>query len=365
MIKLLTIVGARPQFIKAAALSAELQENFLDEVQENIVHTGQHFDEKMSTIFFEELRIPRPKYQLDTQFGSHGKTTGMMMSGLDEILVEAEPDLVLVYGDTNSTLAGAISAVKLGYPVAHVEAGLRSSNWNMPEEVNRVLTDRISAINLAPSQRAMSALEAEGLGNSALLVGDIMMDSVRRFAPADPIRQIGLSLIPNEYVLATIHRQENTDDPDLLVEIIDFLIETSKATPVVLPMHPRLRKKLAELNTFQHVSQNLIVLEPVSFVDMLGLMRGATALLTDSGGLQKEAFFLGLPCVTIRTETEWPETIELGWNHLVPANQLRNADPITSVLEATKIEAQPYGDGKAANRILRAILDGAWRDFFG
>jgi UDP-GlcNAc3NAcA epimerase len=364
MIKLLTIIGARPQFIKAASLSAEIRNNFSHLIEESIVHTGQHFDQKMSSVFFDELGLPAPKYQLPSKVGSHGITTGTIMAGLDDILDQARPDLVLVYGDTNSTLAGALSAVKAGVPVAHVEAGLRSFNWNMPEEINRTVTDRISALNLAPSERALDTLQTEGLGQTAHLVGDIMMDSVTRFAPTLPPVQIGTTVLPNQYYLATIHRQENTDDSAILVEILDFLVETSRIAPVILPMHPRLRKRVAEINRLESLSQNLIVLEPVSFVEMLGLMRGASALLTDSGGLQKEAFFLGLPCVTIRTETEWTETIELGWNLLAPASQLRGANPIGEVLAAEKNHAQPYGDGRAADRITRAILDESWRGFF-
>jgi UDP-GlcNAc3NAcA epimerase len=368
-IRLLTIVGARPQFIKAAALSLKISSSLDSGIEEKIVHTGQHFDANMSANFFSELGIPRPAHQLAGVTGSHGVTTGRIMAQLDPILESESPDLVLVYGDTNSTVAAALSSVKLGVPVAHVEAGMRSGNFSMPEEVNRVVTDRISAVNLAPSQLAMESLEREGLKETSRLVGDIMFDAVKLFASnaklsEETLADLGSFSDESKFVLATFHRQENTDSTEKLREIIDGVLTLAAEIPVILPMHPRLRKKVDELGLLNGKEPGLTVLPPVSYLEMLFLQKHAQVVLTDSGGIQKEAFYLESPCVTVRDETEWTETVDLGWNRLISAD----SDSIVSVsLAAINSRGQkgsPYGNGDAASKIVEELLGGSWNNYF-
>jgi UDP-GlcNAc3NAcA epimerase len=364
MIRLATIVGARPQFIKAAALSATLIEEFSGEIDEQIIHTGQHFDQNMSQAFFSQLNIPAPKFILETRSGSHGASTGMMMGDIDACLEEMKPDLVLVFGDTNSTLAGALSAVKMQIPVAHVEAGMRSKNWRMPEEINRVATDHLAAINFAPSKAALDQLGVEALGPRSVLTGDIMFDAVKRFASASFEPSPLVSSVPDRFALVTLHRQENTSVPEKLSAVLDDLVELSKHIEVVLPAHPRLLQAVDRAGLLDLASEKLRLVEPVSFLDMLALTKAASVVITDSGGLQKEAFYLGVPCVTVRNETEWVETVELGWNRLVSPDARSLAKVALGAIGKRGDAGSPYGDGNTANRIGESILLGSWKQFF-
>lgn len=368
-IRLLTVVGARPQFIKAAALSAAIGKISRDVIQEQIVHTGQHFDPNMSAVFFEELGIPRPSHQLPGTKGSHGVSTGGMMAQLDQILESERPDLVLVYGDTNSTVAAALSAVKLGIPVAHVEAGMRSGNMSMPEEINRIVTDRISALNLAPSELAMSNLQRESLGDTSRLVGDIMFDAVNLFSRHSALsdetsKLLGGLLIDKDFVLATFHRQENTDSDGRLREIWAGILRLATQVPVVLPMHPRLKLKLSELELLDPSLPGLSLLPPVSYLEMLHLQSKAKAVVTDSGGIQKEAFYLQTPCVTVRPETEWPETVQLGWNLLAPADSETIVEFVLAAMESKGMAGNPYGEGQTSDKIIDLLQSGSWNGYF-
>jgi UDP-GlcNAc3NAcA epimerase len=359
--KITTVIGARPQFIKAAALSAFFVQNFASQIEEKIIHTGQHFDANMSEIFFSELQIPRPYKILSSPHGTHGAATGQMMAELDEVLISDKPDLVLVYGDTNSTIAAALSASKLQIPVAHVEAGMRSWNRAMPEELNRVVTDHLSEINFAPSEVAMSNLDREGLSKTSHLVGDIMYDALLTFAPHAKIPNhledlLGVTIKSQEYGVATFHRQENTDNTERLTGIIGGLNRASDRHPVVLPMHPRLKLTLEKNGLISKLSKEVKVLNPVSYLEMLALLQNANFLMTDSGGLQKEAFFLRIPCVTVRQETEWLETVELGWNRLTEPDEDSIADSVRAAIESTGNEGKPYGEGQTAGRISEILL---------
>jgi UDP-GlcNAc3NAcA epimerase len=361
-LRILTIIGARPQFIKAAALSRVFRENFTAEITEVICHTGQHFDDNMSNIFFAELGIPRPAVTLETRSGSQGKTTGQMMGDLDNVIHQSKPDLVLVYGDTNSTLAAALSASKLGVPIAHVEAGMRSWNRQMPEEINRVVTDHLSEWNFSPSQSAIDNLKAEGLGHTAHLVGDIMQDALEMFSAADLVSSEVIQKLlgdvegPDRFILATFHRQENTANTDRLRGIVEGLERISQDLPVLLPMHPRLRMTLQEQGLDSFLGPKVRVIEPVSYIQMIRLVKMCDLVITDSGGLQKEAFFLKTPCVTVRDETEWVETVQLGWNTLSKpdANSIKRA---ASLMIGTKgSEGTPYGPTGAGIRIADLLL---------
>ncbi len=348
--KIVTIVGARPQFIKAAPVSKVLRRQH----REVLVHTGQHYDREMSDIFFTELAIPRPDYELGIGSGSHGWQTGQMLMRVEEVLQAERPDWVLVYGDTNSTLAGALAAVKLGIPVAHVEAGLRSFNRSMPEEHNRVLTDHCADLLFCPTQTAVDLLAAEGVTQGVHLVGDVMFDAARQFAEAAAARATilaRLGLAPRGYALATLHRPYNTDDPARLRLVLDALNRLE--LPVVFPVHPRTRARLAEMGTAEcagTLATGLHCVEPVGYLDMLALEQSARLILTDSGGVQKEAYFFGVPCVTLRPETEWVETVQTGWNRLAWGDA-------ETVLAAARGpwpgDAPPpiFGDGHAAERI--------------
>ncbi|MGD9780907.1 MAG: non-hydrolyzing UDP-N-acetylglucosamine 2-epimerase [Kiritimatiellia bacterium] len=318
MRKIATIVGARPQFIKAAAVSRALRKSF----HEVLVHTGQHYDGNMSQVFFDELDIPRPDYDLGIGSGGHGAQTGAMLAAIEEILLKEKPDRVLVYGDTNSTLAGALAAVKLHIPVAHVEAGLRSFNRRMPEEINRVLTDHVADLLFCPSETAVAHLAAEGICKGVHRVGDVMFEALMHAASAAKRTSDALarwSLVPGAYALATIHRAENTDDPDRLARVVEALGEVSRRLPVVFPVHPRTRGKLRSLP----VPGDLRLVEPQGYLDMVRLESEAAVVLTDSGGVQKEAYWLRVPCVTLREETEWVETVQQGWNVLAGCDRER------------------------------------------
>lgn len=362
--KLLTVVGARPQFIKAAPFSAVFRENN----EEILVHTGQHYDTNMSDVFFDELSIPKPDYNLNVGSGSHGTQTGRMLEKIEELLIKEQPDGVLVYGDTNSTLAGALAASKLHIPVFHIEAGLRSYNMCMPEEQNRVLTDHISTLLLCPTQTAVHNLEKEGITKGVLNTGDIMYDAVKRNIALSKERYQGgswlkelrdnnanmLDLIKNEYYLATVHRAENTDDPNKLTEIVTAFSNLDK--PVLLPLHPRTRKLMAQLNL---PMSNIIVINPVGYLLMLYLTAYAYMVLTDSGGLQKEAYFLQTPCTTLRDQTEWVETLEDEWNVLACIGQKEIIQSATRPIKCIKYK-QPscFGDGNSAVYMTKAIING-------
>ena len=344
------MVGARPQFVKLAPVAAECRRRGVEHV---IVHTGQHYDPMLSDVFFADLGIPDPDVHLGVGSGSHGVQTGAILGAMDAVLEEHAPDWVLVYGDTNSTLAGALSAVKLHVPVAHLEAGLRSFNRRMPEEHNRVLTDHAADLCLAPTQVAVDHLAAEGLGSRAVLVGDVMIDVLHRVREelADvPAVLAELGQAEGAYSVATVHRAENTDDPDRLRQVVEALQEVDH--PVVLLAHPRLRARAAEQG-LDLEGGSLTVRDPLAYPALVGAVSAARGVITDSGGLQKEAFALRTPCTTVRTETEWVETVELGWNVLVePGPGLRDA---ASRPAPRPTDAAPYGDGHAAAAVLTAL----------
>jgi UDP-GlcNAc3NAcA epimerase len=356
--KILTVVGARPQFIKASALSRCITEHYANDIEEILVHTGQHYDANMSAIFFEELGIPEPKYNLAISGGLHGVMTGRMLEAIEQVLLLEKPDIMLVYGDTNSTLAAALAASKLHIPIAHVEAGLRSFNMRMPEEVNRILTDRISTYLLCPTSEAIKNLEQEGMTRGVHEVGDIMYDTALFFRNQSMEKSTileTLHLKQAQFALVTCHRAENTDNKHHVTEILMGLAEIATHIPVVFPIHPRTRDciKRYELDTYL---KNIIVLEPVPYLDMVALEQSAKIIITDSGGIQKEAFFYNVPCITMREETEWVETVALGWNQVVGACHKKI---YTAFLQAQKgrTDVLPYGDGQSAKRIIETILE--------
>ena len=343
--KIVTVIGARPQFIKAAAVSRELRS--VPGAQEILLHTGQHYDANMSSVFFDELQIPAPDYNLNAGSGTQGAQTATMLKGIEEILMKEKPDRTLVYGDTNSTIAGALASVKLHIPVAHVEAGLRSFNSSMPEEINRIVTDRISDLLFAPTQTAVSDLQREGLGNATRLTGDVMYDSLLFYQSLVKNGKGRYSVpgIPGHYYLATIHRAENTDNPENLAAIFSGLEQIGD--PIVLPVHPRTRKTIRGSIA---VPENVRLIEPVGYLEMLWLIMGSYKILTDSGGLQKEAYFLDKPCITLRNETEWVETLHDGWNRTTGTNPERILDAAKSPLPAAP-RKDAFGDGTASRKI--------------
>ena len=355
--KIVTVVGARPQFIKAAAISRAIRRDLAGRIQEVLVHTGQHHDENMSGVFFQELEIPEPKYNLAISGGLHGSMTGRMLVGIEEVLVEERPDWLLIYGDTNSTLAGALAAAKLHIPVAHVEAGLRSFNTRMPEEINRIVADRVSTLLFCPTETAVTNLRNEGVTRGVHNVGDVMYDvslysAERARQTSSVIKRLGLK--PGHFALATCHRAENTDDLGRLNSILEALGKISEDLPVVIPLHPRTRKQI-EASGLNLLVRKLRVIEPLAFLDMVALEQNAKVILTDSGGVQKEAFFYGVPCVTMRDETEWTETVEHGWNQLTGAD----THAIVSAARSAKQgrPASPYGCGRAGESILDTMLN--------
>lgn len=359
MKKLLTIIGARPQFIKASVVSKAIAAT--DGLQEVIVHTGQHFDANMSDIFFEQLGIPRPRHLLDIHGGSHGDMTGRMLIAIEQVLLQERPDCVLVYGDTNSTLAGALAAAKLDIPVAHVEAGLRSFNMKMPEEINRILTDRISRWLFTPTHTASVNLLREGYAQSSITeVGDVMYDVAlhhgsRMQAGAGLMAALGLA--EKGYVLATIHRQENTDHPQRLANIVRALTAAASTLPVVWPLHPRTRLELQKSGLLDDLACRVKLIDPLGYLDMVQLEKFAALIATDSGGVQKEAFFYQVPCVTLRDETEWVELVETGWNRLAsPVDAGAVEAAINAALGSRGQDVRPYGAGDAARRIAASIL---------
>ena len=363
MIKILSIVGARPQFVKASAISRVILNNFKDEIEEIIVHTGQHYDENMSFSFFEELKIPKPKYNLEISGGKHGYMTGRMIEAIEKVLIIEKPDWVLLYGDTNSTLAGAISAAKLNIRIVHIEAGLRSFNMKMPEEINRILTDRVSSLLFCPTTSAVSNLKKEGVVKGVHNVGDVMYDVALFYEKLSKKTSKIKSKInlkeQDKFILATVHRAENTDDPNKLKEVLIALAEMSKNNPIVFPIHPRTLKLINDYK-FNHLLENIIVLPPLSFLEMIDLEKSSSLIITDSGGVQKEAFFYKTRCLTIRDETEWIETIESGANKLISADSNSIVKEAKLILNSnTKVQFQdkPYGDGNAALDILTTIIN--------
>lgn len=359
MKKIFTIIGARPQFIKASVVSKAIVES--DDLTEVIVHTGQHFDANMSDIFFDQLGIPHPDHLLDVSGGSHGDMTGRMLIEIEKVLLHETPDCVMVYGDTNSTLAGALAASKLQIPVVHVEAGLRSFNMQMPEEVNRILTDRVSNILFCPTQAAVANLQKEGypfvVASGELQhiekVGDVMQDSVELFATRS-VAPIGLDQ-QDGFILTTIHRAENTDKPERLQSILTALNEVAQTIAVVLPIHPRTRNIINQLRLD---TRKLTLIDPVGYLEMLWLLQRCGLVVTDSGGVQKEAFFMGKACVTLRDQTEWVELIEAGVNELVGADKDKILDAVTRNLgREVKDEQQLYGGGVAAKKIAAILAD--------
>jgi UDP-GlcNAc3NAcA epimerase len=355
--KIVTIVGARPQFIKAAPVSRALdlrnRDHSPDGIREVVVHTGQHYDANMSDVFFEELRLRRPDYNLAVGSGTHGVQTGEILAGVERVLLSETPDLVVVYGDTNSTLAGALAAAKVHVPVAHVEAGLRSFNKKMPEEINRVLTDHVADLLLCPTETARENLRREGITKGVFVVGDVMYDAAmehRELAERTSGILRNLALTAGGYALATVHRAENTDHPERLSNIVDALADIGRDVPVVWPVHPRTRKILGR----DFSVNGLLLIEPVPYLDMLMLECSAVAVLTDSGGVQKEAAWYQVPCITLRDETEWVETLEAGRNTLAGANR---AAIVTAFKKARSLRIKPLpAEGGAASRIAKLLF---------
>jgi len=382
--KIVIIVGARPQFIKAAAISRAIQtsDKKKKKIQEILVHTGQHYDYLMDRVFFEELEIPQPHYHLGVGSGSHGKQTGIMLERIETVLQKEKPEAVLVYGDTNSTLAGALAAAKLNIPVAHVEAGLRSYNRRMPEEINRLITDHLSTFLFCPTSEAVRNLSKEGIkdGRAKVVknVGDVMYDSILHYSKIaemkstiledlnlfnpQSLRARGLSepeaaiRIP-QYYLVTLHRAENTDDPKRLKSILKALNEIGKDVPVILPLHPR-TKKMMGVHRLSIKARGVKMIDPVSYLNMVMLEKHARAILTDSGGVQKEAYWFKVPCFTLRDETEWVETVKSGWNVLVGAETERIIEGVHEAMRKVLPRKAPnaFGNGKACRKIVDFLI---------
>jgi len=364
--KILTILGARPQFIKAGTVSRAIKQynlqitNHQSLITEIIVHTGQHYDKNMSDVFFEELYLPKPDYYLGIGGKSHGAMTGEMIIKLEEVMLKEKPNVVLVYGDTNSTLAGAIAASKLHIPIAHVEAGLRSFNMKMPEEINRILTDRVSKWLFCPTDTAINNLKQEGFENFECKIiksGDVMQDVAlfyKKYAkkPKFVIEEI------KDFILCTIHRAENTDNLERLQSIFEALNEIGKEKQIILPLHPRTKKIIEKNNIF---TENIIITKPVSYLEMVWLLDNCKLVMTDSGGLQKEAYFFKKPCITLRDETEWVELVDIGVNKLVGADKEKILDVFKNItnnqsLITNNYSLNLYGNGKASEKIVKELI---------
>ena len=352
MIKIITIIGARPQFIKAASISRIIKKT--QEISEIIVHTGQHFDANMSEIFFEEMDIPKPNYNLNINSMSHGAMTGQMLEKIEKVLLKEKPDWVLIYGDTNSTIAGALAAKKLHIKVVHIEAGLRSFNMNMPEEINRILTDRISDILFCPTDTAITNLRNEGYDNidcKIIKSGDVMQDAALFYSKKEKKPEIE---IPDKFILVTIHRAENTDNPERLVAILEALNEIAKETAIILPLHPR-TAKIIQHSKFK--TRNLTIIEPVGYLEMVYLLNRCKLVMTDSGGLQKEAFFFKKPCITLRNETEWVELVENRFNTITGSNYKKILSAYKNQNYNFNFDINLYGNGKASEIIIKTLLE--------
>lgn len=352
MLKIATIVGARPQFIKSLPVSNEIRKT----CHEVLIHTGQHYDHNMSAIFFEEMGIPEPDYNLGVGSGSQGEQAAHMLAGIEKILIDEKPDVLLIYGDTNSTLAGALAASKLHIPVAHVEAGLRSFDKKMPEEINRIVADHVSDILFCPTQTAVENLKNEGIVEGIELIGDVMYDAALHFGRvaderSDILDKLGLQ--PKEYLLATIHRSANTDEVENLKVLLETFVESGET--IVFPIHPRTRKVIAVTGLNDIIDgSNVRLVDPAGYIDFLKLEKNAIKILTDSGGVQKEAFFFAVPCVTLRDTTEWVETVESGWNTLVNIDRellLKQINEFNPSGEPAKL----FGDGRAAFYIMQRL----------
>ena len=371
MIKIVTIIGARPQIIKAAALSRAIKENFSNEINEVIVHTGQHYDENMSQVFFDELGIPTPNYNLGVGSGSHGVQTSKMIEGIEEILIKEKPDYLIVYGDTNSTLAGAIAASKIHIPIVHIEAGLRSYNKAMPEEINRICCDHCSTMLFSPTATGYNNLIKEGfnpenkkpytIDNPGIYhCGDVMYDNSLHFAEMAKDKR---PKTKGNYILCTIHRNNNTDEPERLSSIVKALLKLSEEKEIVIPLHPR-TKKLLDVNLSSELYNQLInnkrihIIPPASFLEMIRLEKNADLVITDSGGVQKEAFFFKKPCIIIRSETEWKEIVECGAAIIADANEEKIIDSYYQFIQKENQEYPEYfGDGKAAFFICNELIN--------
>lgn len=368
--KVVTVIGARPQFIKAAVVRRAIQafnkSSWKGRIREILVHTGQHYDDVMDGVFFRDLELPKPEYHLGVGSGSHGRQTALMLDGIEVVLRRERPEVVLVYGDTNSTLAGALASAKLHIPVAHVEAGLRSHNRSMPEEINRLLTDHLSTLLFCPTAQAVRNLAREGIkdGDERLVrkVGDVMYDSVLFYSglaekKSAILEELDLfnpqSAIHNPYYLATLHRAENTDNPERLASILKALDKIGRATPVILPLHPRTRKRM---KGYRLSCRAVKLIDPVPYLDMLQLEKNALAILTDSGGVQKEAYWLRVPCVTLREETEWMETVQDGWNVLAGTSFRKIMEGVKPVARRRLPgRSKLFGDGRAGMKIVEVI----------
>ena len=358
MKKIITIVGARPQFIKTPLISEEIRKFS----QEIIIHTGQHYDENMSDVFFEELNIPKPDYNLGVGSATQGKQTGEMLEKIEEVILKEKPDMVIIYGDTNSTVAGALAAVKLHVPVAHVEAGMRSYNRQMPEEINRIVSDHISELLFCPTQSSADILKTEGVTKGVHVVGDVMADiQLKLKAQGQKLKVLeDLNLKPKNYLLATVHRQENTDDKERLEGILKAFSQIKET--IIFPIHPRTKKYIAEygLQDLIDSSPNIKVIEPVGFIDMIALENNAKMTLTDSGGVQKESYLAHVPCITLREETEWIETVDSGWNQLAGVSTEKIVELVNN-FESTSWQTKSHpdflGDGSAYLKIAEIIKD--------
>jgi UDP-N-acetylglucosamine 2-epimerase (non-hydrolysing) len=351
--KVMSVVGARPQFIKAFAVSRELRPDH----EEVLVHTGQHYDEKMSDVFFEELGMPEPGYNLGVGSNTHGRQTAAMLESIETVIEDETPDVVLLHGDTNSTLAGATACAKMDPLLAHVEAGLRSYNREMPEEINRVLTDHASDLLFPPSESAAETLEQEGINEGVYVVGDVMYDAIlwaRDIAESESgiLERIGLA--ENEFILSTVHRAGNTDNQERLETIIDALLNAP--LPVVFPVHPRTENRLQGYGLWEQATSEIEMIDPVGYLDFVRLLDASERVATDSGGVQKEAFYLDTPCVTMREETEWIETVESGWNVLVGADRKAISKEL-SVNRNLSEKPTPYGEGSAAESIVKILTN--------
>lgn len=371
--KIISIVGARPQFIKAAmvskAINYDVSVGKISLANEFIVHTGQHYDKNMSEVFFRDLELKKPVYNLGIGGGTHSQNTGRMIEKLEEVLLVQKPDWVVIYGDTDSTLAGALAAAKLQIPVAHVEAGLRSFNRRMPEEINRIVADQLSTVLFCPTETAVENLKREGFPNrltskvkqQIFKVGDVMYDAalfygVKAEGKSRILKTVGLE--SKNYVLATIHRAENSDDASRLGAILDGLNEIAEEVRVILPLHPRTRKKLDSLysSSLSAIATHLTLIEPIGYIDMVMLEKNSKVIITDSGGVQKEAYFHGVPCITVRDETEWVELVEIGANCLAGANQRRIVKAYHEMKNKVISTRRLYGDGNSAQNILMKLI---------
>jgi UDP-GlcNAc3NAcA epimerase len=349
-VRVLTVIGNRPQFVKAAAVSDRLRAG----AEEVLVHTGQHYDDELSRVFFDELQLPRPEHHLDLGGGSNTSQTARMLAALEPLIGRERPDVLLVYGDTNSTMAGALAGAQAGVPVAHVEAGMRSYDRTMPEELNRVVADHVSSLLLCSSDRAAQTLRGEHAAGDIVVVGDVMVDVALLLAPRARERTGALAacgVAPGEYLIATAHRAGNVDDPDRLRRLVDLLLAVPG--PVVLPLHPRTRARAQDAGLLDRLESGVRVAPPLGYMDFTSLVLHARAALTDSGGVQKEAYLAGIPCVTLRSTTEWTETVEAGWNTLVDLD----ADAAVAALERPLPAERPplYGDGRAGERVVEAL----------